>query len=213
MSSNLKRDQLPQKQAQNWRQNFDEEKSISFNLKQTQIILKKETYKLLAGENENRVRIYLGLEPEMENNQYVLCAYAVSAFLLGSGDVYVDYETPVFKLGIENVNWSDKTGMVIENIRRYRQWRNGELDTEDEFALMRKYIYPNAYLLTKFELHDIFNVQNKPEAELSFGISKTMNIMIYPEANENRSIDDTNEVFDFTYICPPICDEGSVYNS
>lgn len=213
MSSNLKRDQLPQKQAQNWRQNFNEEKRISFDLKQTQILLKKETYKLLAGENENRVRIYLGLEPEMENNQYVLCAYAVSAFLLGSGDVYVDYETPVFKLGKENVNWSDKTSMVIENIRRYRKWRNGELDTEDEFVLMRKYIYPNAYLLTKFELHDIFNVQNKPEAELSFGISKTMNIMIYPDANENRAVDDQVETFDFAYICPPVCDEGSVYNS
>jgi hypothetical protein len=213
MSSNLKRDQLPQKQAQNWRQNFNGEKSISFNLKLTQIILKKNTYKLLAGENENRVRIYLGLEPEKEDGQYVLCTYAVSAFLLGSGDVYADYETPVFKLGKENINHSDKSNLVIESIRRYRKWRLGELDAENETAPMRKYIYPNAYLFTKYELHEIFNVQNKQEAEINFGISKTMNLMIYSDVDENRQIDDTNEVFDFAQPCPPVCDDASVYNS
>jgi hypothetical protein len=211
MKSNLKRDQLPPEQAQNWRENFEEEKRLSFNLKLTQIVLLRETYKFLAGENENRIRIYLGLEPEQEQGRYVLCAYAVSAFLLGSGDVYVDYEIPVFKLGTENVNYSDKTKLVVENIQRYYHWRNGDLDSGDVWAAMRKYIYPRAYLLTKYELHEIFNVQNKKEAEIGFGISKTMNLMIYPEVNKDRPTNDPKEVFDFTGLCPPYCDEGSIY--
>ncbi len=71
---------------------------------------------------------------------------------------------------------------------------------------------PNAYLFTKFELHDIFNVQNRPDAQIEFGISKTMHIMIYPEVNENRTLDDQSEVFDWGSLCPPICGEGSIYN-
>src|SRR5690606_6424608 len=116
MASPIKRDQVPPKQAEYWRRNFAEEQKSIFNLKVPQILLQKETYKKLAGENENRLRIYLGLEPELENGNYVLCAYAVSAFLLGSGDVYVDYETPVFKLNVKNENYSDRSKLVIESI-------------------------------------------------------------------------------------------------
>ena len=32
MSANLKRDQIPQKQAQNWRMNFSEEEKLTFSL-------------------------------------------------------------------------------------------------------------------------------------------------------------------------------------
>lgn len=213
MSSNLKRDQLPLKQAQNWRENFSEEKKHSFNLKASQIILQKETYKLLAGENENRIRIYLALEKELEDGKFVLCAYAVSSFLLGSGDVYADYETPVFKLSKMNVNYSDNTNKAIEDIKRFQKWRIGELETDDKNAGMRQYIYPKAYLLTKYELHEIFNVEDRKEAEIGLGISKTMNIMIYPEINEARTSDDLSVVFDFAGLCPPICGEKSIYNS
>lgn len=213
MSSNLKRDQLPPIQAQNWRENFNEENLYSFSLKVHQIILKKETYKLLAGDNENRIRIYLGLEEEQEDGKFVICAYAVSAFLLGSGDVYFDYETPVFKLSKINVNYSAKTNNVVEDIERYQKWRNGELSTDCKYAEMRKFIYPKAYLLTKYELHEIFNVENKKEAEIGFGISKTMNVMIYPDVNDSRTFDDQAEVFDFSGLCPPICGEKSIYNS
>lgn len=213
MGSILKRDQVPPKQAENWRRNFAEEQKNSFNLLVPQILLQKETYKKLAGENENRLRIYLGLEPETVEGKYVLCAYAVSAFLLGSGDVYVDYETPVYKLGVKNENYSDKSKIVIESIRSYRKWRLGELDSEAETATFRKYMFPNAYLLTKYELHEIFNVQGRPEAQIEFGVSKTMHIMISPEAKENRPVDDEGDVFDFTGPCPPICDDGSIYNS
>ena len=213
MSSNLKRDQLPPKQAQNWRENFNEEKKYSFNLKVPQIILQKETYKLLSGENENRIRIYLALEEKREEGNLVLCAYAVSAFLLGSGDVYADYGTPVFKLSKMNINYSDNTGKAIEDIKRFQKWRLGELEPEEKSAGMRQYIYPKAYLLTKYELHEIFNVQDKKEAEIGLGISKTMNIMIYPEVNEARVTDDLTEVFDFAGLCPPVCGEKSIYNS
>ena len=212
MNSKLKRDEIPLKQAQNWRRNFKEEEKLTFNLIVPQIILKKETYKKLAGENENRIRIYLGLESEKENGKFKLCAFAVSAFLLGSGDVYADYETPVFKLGKANEDFSANTADVIESIRRYRSWRAGELDSENETAAFRKYIYPNAYLLTKFELHEIFNVQDKKEAQIEFGISKTMNAMISPVVVESRVVDDQSEVFDFSQLCPPYCDERSIYN-
>ncbi len=213
MSINLKRDQIPQQQAQNWRMNFSEEEKLTFSLLVPPIILQKETYKLLNGEDENRVRIYLGLEQEKVDGKYVLSAFAISAFLLGSGDVYADYETPVFKLGKINENFSSKTNEVKESIKRYRQWREGELDAENVSAPFRKYIYPNAYLLTKFELHEIFNTQNSQEAQISFGISKTMNLMIYPDINESRMEDDSSEVFDFCRLCPPYCDERSMYNS
>ena len=213
MASNLKRDQIPPKQAENWRRSFAEEQKSTLNLNVQQIILQKETYKKLAGENENRLRIYLGLELENIDGKYVLCAYAVSAFLLGSGDVYVDYETPVYKLGVKNENYSDRSKLVIESIRNYRKWRLGELDSEAETADFRKYIFPNAFLLTKYELHEIFNVQGRTEAQIEFGVTKTMNIMISPEVNENRALDDQNEVYDYGVPCPPNCDEGSIYSS
>lgn len=213
MASNLKRDQIPPKQAEYWRRNFAEEQKSIFNLIVPQIILQKETYKKLAGENENRLRIYLGLETETEEGKYVLCAYAVSAFLLGSGDVYVDYETPVYKLGLKNENYSDRSKLVIESIRSYRKWRLGELDTEAETADFRKYIFPNAYLFTKYELHEIFNVQGKLEAQIEFGVTKTMNIMISPEVKIDRAFNDEGETFDYASQCPPICDDGSIYNS
>ncbi len=213
MSKNVKRDQIPSEKAQNWRMNFKEEKKLTFNLSVPQILLQKETYKQLNSEEENRVRIYLGLEPEKEHGKYVLCAFAVSSFLMGSGDVYADYEMPVFKLSEINQNYSSKTGEVIESIRKYRKWRQGELDSEDELAAFRKYIYPNAYLLTKFELHEIFNNQNRAEAQFDFGISKTMNLLIYPATEAEQSLEDTSEVFGDTAVCPPHCDERSIYNS
>lgn len=213
MASKLKRDQLPPEKAKNWKQNMKEEEKLTFNLRVPQIILQKETYKILAGENENRVRIYLGLEPAEENGKLELCAFAVSAFLLGSGDVYVDYETPVFKLEKQNIDFSTNTGEVIESLKRYRSWRAGEIDNENETAAVRQYIYPNAYLLTKFELHEIFIVQNKKEAKIEFGISKLMNVMISPIDLETRSIGTEAEVFNDAQPCPPFCDDRSIYNS
>ena len=213
MASPLKRDQVPPKQAEYWRRNFAEEQKSIFNLKVPQILIQKETYKKLAGENENRLRIYLGLEPESENGNYVLCAYAVSAFLLGSGDVYVDYETPVYKLNVKNENYSDRSKLVIESIRYYRKWRLGELDSENSSAEFRKFIFPNGYLLTKYELHEIFNVQGKPDAQIEFGVTKTMSILISPDVKENKAFNDEGDVFDYGSICPPFCDEGSIYNS
>ncbi len=213
MSINLKRDQVPPEQAENWVLNINEEEKLTFNLMVSPIIIQKETYKNLAGENENRLRIYLGLEAEKKDGKHVLCAYAVSSFLLGSGDVFRDYENPVVKLERENKNYSSKAAEVIENIRRYHQWRMGELDAENEWARFRKFIYPKAYLLSKFELHEIFNIQNKAEAQIGFGISKLMNALVYPEVKENRDAKDQAMVFDFTDPCPPSCDESSIYNS
>jgi hypothetical protein len=218
MASKLKRDQLPPEKAKNWKASLKEEKKLTLNLTIPQIILQKETYKILAGENENRVRIYLGLEPVKLNEKLTLCAYAVSAFLLGSGDVYVDYETPVFKLEKQNIDCSANTPEVMESLKRYRSWRAGELDRENETAAVRQYIYPNGYLLTKFELHEIFNVQNKKEAFIEFGISKLLDVMIKPvevtfDSSRDLITEDDGEVFNNGAPCPPFCDDRSPYNS
>lgn len=213
MNLNLKRDQIPPEQAENWVLNMVEEENFTFNLNVPPIVLQRETYKLLTGENENKIRIYLGLEPEKKDNKFTLCAYAVSTFLMGSGDVIRDYENPVFKLEGTNQNQSSQTAKVIENIRRFQKWRSGELDAENEWARFRKYIYPKAYLLSKYELHEIFTMQNKDEAQISFGISKTMNALIYPEVKEKREVKDQAMVFDFADPCPPFCDKSSLYNS
>ena len=212
MSINLKRDQVHPEQAENWSLNIQEEEKLTFNLHVPSIILQKATYKNLAGENENRLRIYLGLEAEKNQGRYVLCAYAVSSFLLGSGDVFRDYENPVVKLEKENKNISSNTAEVLENIRRYKQWRTGKLDAENEWARFRKFIYPKAYLLSKYELHEIFNIQNKTEAQIGFGISKSMNALIYPDVKDAREPNDQSMVFDFSDPCPPVCDESSIFN-
>jgi hypothetical protein len=215
MAQKLKRDQLPPKKAENWRKNFKEETKHSFNLKVPEIILQKATYKILIGDNENRVRIYLGLEEKKEGDKYVLCAYAVSAFLLGSGDVYADYETPVFKLEKENINCSDNTQKVIESIRLYRKWRAGEIDENADGAAYRQYIYPNGYLLTKYELHELFKAQNKDEIKIEFGITKTMNVVLSAApSTKTRSMegDGEEEFYDYVDMCPPVCDDRSIYN-
>lgn len=220
MGAKLKRDQIPHQKAENWKQSFLEETKHTFNLIVPKIVLQKETYKKLIGENENRVRIYLGLENEKDNGHFKLCAFAVSSFLMGSGDVYADYETPVFKLENNNVNVSDKLPAVIESIRLYRRWRMGELDPEHPGALYRQYIYPNAYLLTKYELHELFNVQNSKEVNIEFGIAKTMSAMLYPGTTVNQEEqlktlqpgDEEPGPFDFTDPCPPFCDERSPFN-
>lgn len=213
MSIPLKRNQIPPEQAENWMLNIEEEENLTFNLIVPPIVLQKETYRILSGENENRLRIYLGLEQEKTDGRYVLCAFAVSAFLMGSGDVFRDYENPVYKLERVNQNFSSKSTDVIESLKLYRSWRNGLLDNENPLARFRKYIYPKAYLLNKYELHEIFSMQKKEEAQIGFGISKTMHTLIYPEVKEKREANDQSIVFNFSDPCPPICDESSVYNT
>ncbi len=212
MSLTLKRGQVPSAESENWILNIEEEKNFTFNLKVPLIVLQKQTYKILTGENENRIRIYLGIESKKTDNDFVLCAYAVPAFLLGSGDVFRDYESPVFKLEIENTNKSAKTEQVLENIRRYRKWRLGETDRENPFSRFRKFIYPNAFLLGKYELHEIFNVQNKDEIQICFGISKVMHSLIYTDIQETREFSDKSVVFNFGDLCPPDCDNSSIFN-
>lgn len=208
---NLKRDQLPPKQAENWASNMEFEKKLSFNLHVPSITLNKETYKILSGENENRIRIYLGLEPKKMNDKYILCAYAVPTFLMGSGEVFRDYENPVFKLDSKSQDKPVQSSEAIKNIKLYQKWRNGELDEKSEWTDIRKYIYPKAFLIGKYELHEIFNVQNKNELQICFGISKTMNVLIYPEVKETRKINEQRLVFDFTDPCPPDCDRSSIF--
>ena len=211
MKSNLKRDQIPLSQAANWRSNIKEEKELSFNLILPTILLHNETYKKLRGENENGCGSYLGLEAGLQDGKYPICAFAVSAFLLGSGNVYVDYESPVYKLGENNVDYSANTKEVVECIKRFSKWRMGEIDGNDEKACVRQFIYPKAFLLTKYELHEIFNVQKKEEAKIDFGIAKTMTAMILA-GNNGDAWNENSEVFSIGGTVPGSYDEKSIYN-
>lgn len=214
MTKKLKRDQLPHNEAANWKLSFEAEKKLTFNLIAPELILQKSTYKTLAGENENRVRVYLGLEKDPVKGQYQICGFAVSTFMLGNGDVYADYETPVFKLTKENVNMSDNMEDVLASIRLYREWRAGKLQADAEGAAYREFIYPCGYLLTKFELHELFNVQNKDEIGITYGIAKTMQVII-SGVKEGKSLrdPDPDEDYNNTGLCPPFCDDTSVFNS
>lgn len=223
MTNKLKRDQLPARKAKSWRASFQEEEKHSLNLKVPKIILAKSTYLALTGENENRVRLYLGLDTEKKNGKHALCVFAVSAFLMGSGDVYADYETPVYKLTPKNEDYSNNLNEVLESIKLYRQWRSGEIDSDEPGADVRQYIYPNAYLMTKFELHEIFVTQNKDEASIDFGISKTMSAMISPGTSVKSNVllksastvedgGDDDDTFDDMLPCPPACDPRSIFN-
>lgn len=211
MENKLKRDQIPPDQAKNWRQNL--EKEDTFSIMVPSLILQKKTYLKLTGDNDNRIRIYLGLEPDKKDGKYVLCAYAVSTFLLGSGEVFRDYENPVIKLEKENRDVSSETEHVLQNINRYRQWRNGELDADNDNAAFRKYIYPKGYLMSKYELHEIFNNQNENEAFIAFGISSSMDVMVYPGNHNQKPPEDQSQVFNFSTPCPPACDESSIFNT
>ena len=222
MTNKLKRDQLPARKAKNWRASFQEEENHTFNLKVPKIFFKKSTYLALAGENENRIRLYLGLDTEKKDGKYTLCVFAVSAFLMGSGDVYADYETPVFKLTPQNEDYSNKLKEVLKSIKLYRQWRSGELDPDGPGADVRQYIYPNAYLMTKFELHEIFVTQNSEEALIDFGISKTMSAMVRPKRQKKANVllksasiaedGEDDDSFNDMLPCPPACDPRSVFN-
>ena len=135
--------------------------------------------------------------------------------------MYADYETPVFKLVKHNEDFSDSTEAVIESIRLYRKWRAGELDENDPGAPYRQYIYPNGYLLTKFELHELFNAQKHDDVKIDFGIEKTMSAILRAAPSDtmfkSASVDNMEsgeeEDYDFTRPCPPDCDERSIYNS
>lgn len=74
-----------------------------------------------------------------------------------------------------------------------------------------------AYLRSKFELHELFNAQKHDEIKIEFGIEKTMSAMLsaVPTVNSLKSAGDDlgEEEFDFARPCPPTCDERSIYNS
>jgi len=92
------------------------------------------------------------------------------------------------------------------------------LDAESEGADVRRYIYPCAYLLTKFELHEIFNIQDKKEAEIEFGISKSMDVMISSNVMDGnnmlqaKSVQSDDEVYNSGNPCPSYCDDRSLYS-
>ena len=40
-----------------------------------------------------------------------------------------------------------------------------------------------------------------------------MHILISTDVKESRPVDDEGDVFDYGVLCPPVCDDGSIYNS
>jgi hypothetical protein len=198
----LKKDQVAPIQAKNWKENMANERT--FNLGVSKIILQKETYDVLSKGNQNWIRIKIGLDV-VEGN-FELCAFAVSAVMEGGCSAsFLDNLLPVYKLTSENQDYSGRLAEVEESLNLWKQWRDGEIgDGED--APARKYIYPISYRLTKSELNEIFNLEGREAAQIEFGVVKTMTAMIYSEVKETRNFESgEEEVFDFTYYCPPYC--------
>ncbi|MBN1821592.1 MAG: hypothetical protein JXR31_10930 [Prolixibacteraceae bacterium] len=198
----LKKDQVAPIQANNWIENLTVEKT--FNLIIPEIILQKSTCELLANNNLFRIRVKLGLEPV--DNTYQICAFALSSAPNGSCNCgFIDNVTPVYKLTPQNEDYSQKPAEVEEAVNLWKSWRLGEIGDGTD-APARQYIYPISYLLTKFELNEIFLVEGKDIAQIGFGITKSFNPMIYSglKGTANNG-DDT--VFDFSQPCPPYCND------
>jgi hypothetical protein len=198
----LLKDQVAPIQAANWKENIATEKT--FNLEISRILLQKNTFDILSKGNQNWIRVKLGLEEV--DGKLTICAFAQASVLDGRCPTsYVDLPYPIYKLGEENIDFSNRITEVNASLTRWESWRNGEIgDGED--APARKYIYPISYLLTKPALNQIFNYQQKDTALLNFGIVKTMTVMIYSNiAAQSDNDDPIGDIFDYSQICPPYC--------
>ncbi len=208
--SKLKPGQVPTVEVLNWKENLIEEKGKTFNLDISQIFMEKATFEKLAKNNENRIRVYLGLE--LIDKKYSVCAFAVSTYKADDGTgAYNDNIKPVFKLAPTNRDYSDKIEMVIESLTLWNSWRDGEL-LVDESALVRKYIYPKGCLLQKEGLDELFNVTGNDTIKIEFGIRKTFELM---ETGTKGAMKDGNgddeQVFNDMGPCPPFCSQGGIY--
>lgn len=195
----LHKDQVSPIQAANWKENIASE--MTFNLGISRILLQKKTYDTLSNGNQNRLRVKLGLEEVA--GKLTVCAFAQASVIDGGCPTsYIDLPLPIYKLGEENIDYSDRMAEAEVSIEMWKSWRTGEIgDGKD--APVRKYIYPISYLFTKPALIQIFDVEQKEVAEIELGIVKSMTAMIYADAKESRG--EIYEVFDFTQFCPPFC--------
>lgn len=209
--SNLKKGQISSIEATDWKENLIEEKEKSFFLNVPSIVIQKSTYEQLSNKNQNRIRVYLGLEGTEDN--YSICAFAVSASATNeNSDTYTDISDPIFKLTEKNENFSDKPEQVAASLTLYNNWRNGTIQS-NAFSDVRQYIYPKAYLLGKEGLDRIFNFLGNHSAKLELGIKKFMEVMIIGKISEDKEeTQQMEEVYDFTKPCPPHCAPNSLLN-
>jgi len=200
----LKRDEVPYYESKNWKDNYLKEQTQSLEVIIPDFYLEKSTYEILSVNNQNRIRVYLGLEEEKQEGKYVACLFAFSSY--PTGDClcgYIDLKKPVYKLTATNQDYSDNLDEVKTAIARWKSWRSGETDPESEYAMERQYIYPLAYLLTKYEMIELFVTQLYEKIKIDFGIEKLMKAMISAVSDANPT-----GVYDYTDPCPPMCDGG-----
>ncbi len=202
----LKRNQVSNNLVQNWDQNLDDEKSKTFDLLISPIYMESKTFTILGKNNENRIRVYLGLEENLQDGKQVICAFAVGTFSLGDNTgIYEDYPTPIYKLSKVNEDFSGKIEEANASILKWQNWRDGVGEDPTNNVIVRKYIYPICYLLTKYELYEIFDIQGKELAFVSFGIEKSMKLLIQSDPDLSKGGDDEPFIYDYADPCPPMC--------
>ena len=138
----MKKDQVAPIQAKNWKEYLDGERT--FNLRVSKIILQKKTYEGLSKENQNRLRIKLGLE--LVDGIHEICAFATSSvFEEDCTGGFLDNQLPVFKLTPENQDYSGKIAEVETSVNLWKSWRDGAIgDGEDAPARSIFIRYPTS---------------------------------------------------------------------
>lgn len=197
---------VAEKEAKKWIGEFDKlKKGLKISL--NNFFLEKQTWKELSGsENQNRIRVYFGLETRASGIP-IVGAYAVETKIDGSG-LYRDQISKVFKLDPTNINSSANLEEVKKQIQAWREWRKEESVTEDSDQKKLSHLFPNAFLLNADDLKQLFAKEGKTRIKMEFGIDSVINLLLTADTT-TRSTSAQNEYFDYIDPCPPVCDSES----
>lgn len=197
---------VPEKEAKKWIGEFDKLKK-EFKINFNNFFLEKQTWKELSGaENQERIRVYFGLE-EGSSGKLSVCAYAVSTIIDKSG-IYRDQIQEVYKLEPKNINFSANLEEVKKHIKAWRAWRLEESANEGVVQKKPLPLFPVAFLLHADDLKELFAKQGKNKIKLEFGMDSEINFLMSGETL-SRSTSGEQDYFDFGEPCPPYCDPES----
>ncbi len=162
------------------------------------IILPKSIYNILTANPDHHIRVYFGLD-----SKNLPKAIAVSSFRTSTPNTaLMDYE------------WNDitTTGKIFE------LYSGAAIDLKDAQTYIAKWamnenneFYSKAFIISRSNFEDIFNIQQKDYALLDFGIKKEIKIMT--QASTVNGTPMTSPVFgNSARNCPPYCGKESLLN-
>jgi len=182
-----------------WKRYFIAETGNIFEVFQNNpIIMPKAIYQVLTDNPEHHIRVYFGLDSSNKPK-----AIAVSS-----------YRTSTPNTDLMDFEWNDITteGKIFE------LYSAKSIPLKDAQVFIAKWtinendeFYSKAFLISRSNFRDIFDVQGKDFALLDFGIKKEMKIMT--QACTSTGTPMTNPVFgDDARNCPPWCGKLSLLN-